>query len=53
MTPAAFLQTDLSRDVAVATRREEGTLRATRTPRRFQAFVSSDAQTPLFHAWRP
>lgn len=53
MTPAAFLQTDLSRDIAVATRREEGALRVTRSPRRFSAFVTSDAQTPLFHAWRP
>jgi hypothetical protein len=53
MTPAAFLQTDLSRDVAVATRREEGALRVARSPRRFSAFVTSDAQTPLFHAWRP
>lgn len=53
MTPAAFLQTDLSRDIAVPTRREEGALRVTRSPRRFSAFVSSDAQTPLFHAWRP
>lgn len=53
MTPAAFLQTDLSRDVAVAARREEGALRVVRNPRRFSAAFISDAQTPLFHAWRP
>ena len=53
MTPAAFLQTELSRDIAVATRREEGALRVSRSPRRVSAFVTSDAQTPLFHAWRP
>jgi len=53
MTPAAFLQTDLSRDTADATRHEQGALRATRSARRVSAFVTSDAQTPLFHAWRP
>jgi hypothetical protein len=53
MTPAAFLQTDVSRDVAIVSRREQATLRVARSPRRFSVFISSDAQTPLFHAWRP
>lgn len=52
MTPAAFTQTDLVRDSFVAPRREEGALRIARSPRRLSAFVA-DAQTPLFHAWRP
>jgi hypothetical protein len=54
MTPAAFLQTELSRDVALTARRTEDALRVARSPRRFgAAFIGSDAQTPLFHAWRP
>jgi len=52
MTPAAFTQTDPSREAFVAVRREEA-LRVTRSPRRFTSFITSDAQTPLFHAWRP
>ena len=54
MTPAAFLHTDVSRDIDVATRRSEDALRVGRNPRRFApAFITSDAQAPLFHAWRP
>jgi hypothetical protein len=53
MTPAAFTQTDPAREAFVATRREEA-LRVIRSPRRFtSAFIASDAQAPLFHAWRP
>ena len=52
MTPAAFLQTDTVRDVSV-TARPEAALRLVRNPRRFTSAFISDAQTPLFHAWRP
>ena len=53
MTPAAFTQTDLARDSFVAPRREEGALRIVRSPRRSLTAFGGDAQTPLFHAWRP
>jgi hypothetical protein len=53
MTPAAFTQTEIARDSFVAPRREEGALRIVRSPRRSLSVFGSDAQTPLFHAWRP
>ncbi|MDO9487363.1 MAG: hypothetical protein Q7J32_03240 [Sphingomonadaceae bacterium] len=53
MTPAAFTQTDLARDSFVSPRREEGALRVVRSARRSLTAFGSDAQTPLFHAWRP
>ena len=53
MTPAAFTQTDVARDSFVAPRREEGALRIVRSPRRSLTAFGGDAQTPLFHAWRP
>lgn len=52
MTPAAFTQTDMVRDTATAPRFEQGALRLTRNTRRFQGFTA-EAQTTLFHAWRP
>lgn len=53
MTPAAFTQTDIARDSFVAPRREDGALRIARNPRRSLSAFRGDAQTPLFHAWRP
>ena len=53
MTPAAFAQTETSRDTFAAARRIEGGFRIARSPRRSVLAFNSDAQTPLFHAWRP
>lgn len=53
MTPAAFTQTDIARDSFVAPRREDGAFRIARNPRRSLSAFGGDAQTPLFHAWRP
>lgn len=53
MTPAAFAQSDMARDTFTAPRREEGALRLTRNSRRNLIAFASNAQTPLFHAWRP
>ena len=54
MTPAAFLQTDRALDADVAARGDDNELHVVRNPRRVTPmFITSDAQAPLFHAWRP
>jgi|GEM_PF-6360095 len=53
MTPAAFAQTETPRDAFIAPRREEGSFRTVRGSRRLTLAFNADAQTPLFHAWRP